>query len=96
VDGSDPKKAAERHYGVGDLPGRFVDHQSVSRADLLALSIVDLRAIDLVRGNQVAGFVGLYGLALLHAMSGILHQSTICELSGVPQAAAATPGTLLG
>ena len=42
------QEAAERHHGVSDLAGVFVDHKILHRPEPLALAIVDYRAFDLV------------------------------------------------
>ena len=51
------EEAAERHDRVGDLAGELVDHEARHRAESLALAVVDRRALDLARGDQLLGLV---------------------------------------
>jgi hypothetical protein len=46
------EETAERHDGVGNLPGGLIDHEIVHRAETLALAIIDCRSFDLVGGNE--------------------------------------------
>jgi hypothetical protein len=42
------KKAAKRHYGIGDLPRALVDHEVVDRPEPLSTRIVNGGSFDLV------------------------------------------------
>src|SRR3954451_9934220 len=72
------QEAAERHDRVGHLAGDLVDHEVVHRAETLALAIVDRRALDLVRGDQLVGLVGGDGAGAVRAGPGfggdVLHR----------------------
>lgn len=56
--GADAQEAAEFHDGVADLARDLVDHQRVDRAQLVAGRVVDVGAVDLVRGNDAGCGVG--------------------------------------
>src|SRR3954453_4494210 len=52
------EKVAEGHDRVGDLARALVDHEAGDRPQALALAVVDRRALDLGRGDQLVGLVG--------------------------------------
>src|SRR4029079_19233448 len=47
----------EREHGVGHPAALLVDHDTLDRADLVAIGAVDRSSLDLVVADQVAGFV---------------------------------------
>ena len=46
------EETAERHDGVGNLPGGFIDHEIVHRTETLALAIIDGCSFNLVGGDD--------------------------------------------
>jgi hypothetical protein len=56
---ADAEEAAERHHGVDRLAADLVDHDVLDRAEMLAVHVVDVGAVDLVGGDQgAAGDLG--------------------------------------
>ena len=51
------EEAAERHHGIGYLAGVLVDHETVHRAEVLALPVINRRTDDFVGGDEAVGFV---------------------------------------
>src|SRR5580658_9033703 len=49
-----PHEATEFQYGVANMARALVDHQIIDRSELVAGSVIDRRALDLVRGNHIA------------------------------------------
>src|SRR3954464_6949146 len=70
------QKAAEGHDRVGDLAGALVDHEAGNRPEALALPVVDRRALDLGRGDQL---IGLVGGGRAGAARGLRHTSLPCQ-----------------
>jgi hypothetical protein len=46
------QEAAERHHGIGNPAADLLDHQPLDRADLVAIRIVDGRALDPIALDQ--------------------------------------------
>jgi hypothetical protein len=49
---ADPQEAAERHERIDRLTTHLVDHDVVHSTELVALQVVDVRALDLLGRDQ--------------------------------------------
>src|SRR5215212_2333932 len=56
------EKAAEAHDRIGDAAGAFADHEVVDVSETLALSVVNRRPFDFVRGDEICRLVVLHRL----------------------------------
>jgi len=46
------EKAAEHHDRVGNLPGEFIDHDTLDRAQFFSIATANRRALDFVTCDQ--------------------------------------------
>ncbi len=54
---ADAHEAAKAQDGIGDLAAALFHQEALDGADMLAIGVIDLGAFDLVRGDQVMGFL---------------------------------------
>jgi hypothetical protein len=92
---ADPHEPAKAEHRVADLAAALFQHDALNRADVLALAVEYPGALDLVRPNQVMGFLGINVLLLSHGCAPWLenkratHQPEPCSAWGNPSPSSA-------